>query len=373
MPATVQDILDKIDLLEMDRSNIRRAIIAKDVYVPTDATVTPYGDYIRMINPDIELEYVYTYQDTGPQPYDFCRWTYEDLRPDLGIKPVMQLGENQRLDYVLYSNLWNSNPATVVMSNTPYTGSTIYHGYNLNFFEIRAEKWTSNNVDTITTGTPAYYSVAKIWPSLDASTYNYYYKTRNSSDSHVDPRTSFRRSIWYPDDVPSNSITISCTPHIGQGDSLDTFNLDKTSNLCLDFNGCTYHGDGTYPPVYNENLYKNLQVRRGYSQKFSKLIINKVSSFPHSVKKLHEFVPYIRFNPVTGKYDQFVIKDKMNPQNPASLIKWPWFASISSPTWLQTKPEIYTYDYVREERVVSWGPTPDSNDYWFSFRYRLKS
>ena len=62
MSATVQDILDKIDLLEIDRSNIRRAIIAKDVYVPTDVTISTYGDYIRMINPDIELEYVYTYQ-----------------------------------------------------------------------------------------------------------------------------------------------------------------------------------------------------------------------------------------------------------------------------------------------------------------------
>lgn len=370
MSATVQDILDKIDLLEIDRSNIRRAIIAKDVYVPTDVTISTYGDYIRMINPDIELEYVYTYQYYHPNFDDsFLEWTYEDLRPDLGIKPVMQLEENQCLEYVLYSNPWYKNPATVIMSNTPYTGSTFYSGYNLDFFEIRAEKWTSNNVDTITTGTPGYYSIAKIWPSLDTSTYSYYYKTRDDNDSDVDPRTSFRRQIWTPDDIEyAYPISIVIKPKIAEGDSLNTFDLDKTSNLRLDFNGCTFHSNyGNNDERYEE--YKKLQVRRGYSQKFSKLIINKVSSLPAKTEQLHEFVPYIRFNPVTGKYDQFVIKDKMNPNDKGALIKWPWRRFPGDPGWLQTKPYYYEYDRFTDERTITDGPNLKD----FSFTYKIKS
>lgn len=367
MSATVQDILDKIGSLEIDRSNIRRAIIAKDVFVPTDVTISTYGDYIRMINPDIELEYVYTYQYYHPNDDEsFLEWTYEDLRPDLGIKPVMQLEENQGLEYKLYSNPWYENPATVIMSNTPYTGSTFYSGYNLDFFEIRAEKWTNNNVDTITTGTPGYYSIAKIWPSLDTSTYSYYYKTRDDNDSDVDPRTSFRRQIWTPDEIEyAYPISIVIKPKIAEGDSLNTFDLDKTSNLRLDFNGCTYHGNrfSTY------EKYKKIEIRRGYSQKFSKLIINKVSSFPAKTEQLHEFVPYIRFNPVTGKYDQFVIKDKMNPNDKGSLIKWPRNRFPGDRGWLQTKPYYYTYYSSTGEGRVTSGP--DLKD--FSFTYKIKS
>lgn len=362
MSATVQDILDKIGLLEIDRSNIRRAIIAKDVYVPTDVTISTYGDYIRMINPDIELEYVYAHQYTASG--SFLEWTYEDLRPDLGIKPVIQLKENQSLEYVLYSNPWYKNPATVIMSNTPYTGSTFYSGYNLDFFEIRAEKWTSNNVDTITTGTPGYYSIAKIWPSLDTSTYSYYYKTRDDNDSDVDPRTSFRRQIWTPDEIEyAYPISIVIKPKIAEGDSLNTFDLDKTSNLRLDFNGCTYHDND------NNEEYKKIQVRRGYSQKFSKLIINKVSSFPAKTEQLHEFVPYIRFNPVTGKYDQFVIKDKMNPNDKGSLIKWPWHRYPGDRGWLQAKPYYYKYDSLTGEGSITSGPDLKN----FSFTYKIKS
>lgn len=368
MSATVQDILDKISLLEIDRSNIRRAIIAKDVYVPTDVTISTYGDYIRMINPDIELEYVYARQGSGSGSADhFLEWTYEDLRPDLGIKPVMQLEENQSLEYLLYSNPWYKNPATVIMSNTPYTGSTFYSGYNLDFFEIRAEKWTSNNVDTITTGTPGYYSIAKIWPSLDISTYSYYYKTRDDNDSGVDPRSSFRRQIWTPDEIEyAYPIHIGIKPKIAEGDSLNTFDLDKTSNLRLDFNGCTYHVND-----YNDEKYKKIQVRRGYSQKFSKLIINKVSSFPGKIEteQLHEFVPYIRFNPVTGKYDQFVIKDKMNPNDKGSLIKWPWNRFPGSSAWLQQKPYYYTYYSSTSEGTITSGPNVKE----FSFTYKIKS
>lgn len=371
MSATVQDILDKIGLLEIDRSNIRRAIIAKDVYVPTDVTISTYGDYIRMINPDIELEYVYAHQYTTPSR-SFLEWTYEDLRPDLGIKPVMQLEENQSLEYVLYSNPWYKNPATVIMSNTPYTGSTFYSGYNLDFFEIRAEKWTNKNVDTITTGTPGYYSIAEIWPSLDTSTYSYYYKTRDDNDSDVDPRASFGREIWTPDDIEyAYPISIHIKPKLAEGDSLNTFDLDKTSNLRLDFNGCTYHGN-----YNNDEKYKKIQVRGGYSQKFSKLIINKVTSLrPNTVigapktEKLHEFVPYIRFNPATGKYDQFVIKDKMNPNDKGSLIKWPWHRFPGDPGWLQTKPYSYTYDSRTGEGTITDGPNVED----FSFTYKIKS
>ena len=363
MSATVQDILDKIGLLEIDRSNIRRAIIAKDVYVPTDVTISTYGDYIRMINPDIELEYVYVHQ--SPVYSSLLEWTYEDLRPDLGIKPVMQLEKNQSLEYVLYSNPWYKNPATVIMSNTPYTGSTFYSGYNLDFFEIRAEKWTSNNVDTVTTGTPGYYSIAKIWPSLDTSTYSYYYKTRDDNDSDVDPRTSFRRQIWTPDDIEyAYPISIVIKPKIAEGDSLNTFDLDKTSNLRLDFNGCTYHDN-----YHDDEKYKKIQVRIGYSQKFSKLIINKVSSLPAKTEQLHEFVPYIRFNPVTGKYDQFVIKDKMNPNDKGSLIKWPRNRFPGDPGWLQTKPYYYTYYSSTGEGTITDGP--DLKD--ISFTYKIKS
>lgn len=366
MSATVQDILDKIGSLEIDRSNIRRAIIAKDVFVPTDVTISTYGDYIRMINPDIELEYVYTHQGSGSGSANhFLEWTYEDLRPDLGIKPVMQLEENQSLEYLLYSNPWYKNPATVIMSNTPYTGSTFYSGYNLDFFEIRAEKWTSKNVDTITTGTPGYYSIAKIWPSLDTSTYSYYDKTRDDNDSDVDPRTSFRRQIWTPDEIEyAYPISIVIKPKIAEGDSLNTFDLDKTSNLRLDFNGCTYHGD-----YYNDEKYKKIQVRKGYSQKFSKLIINKVTSFPAKTEQLHEFVPYIRFNPATGKYDQFVIKDKMNPNDKGSLIKWPWNRFPGDRTWLQQKPYYYTYYSSTGEGMVTSGPNSED----FSFTYKIKS
>lgn len=366
MSATVQDILDKIGSLEIDRSNIRRAIIAKDVFVPTDVTISTYGDYIRMINPDIELEYVYVRQGSGSGSANhFLEWTYEDLRPDLGIKPVMQLEENQSLEYLLYSNPWYDNPATVIMSNTPYTGSTFYSGYNLDFFEIRAEKWTSNNVDTITTGTPGYYSIAKIWPSLDTSTYSYYYKTRDDNDSDVDPRTSFRRQIWTPDEIEyAYPISIVIKPKLAEGDSLNTFDLNKTSNLCLDFNGCTYHVND-----YNDEKYKKIQVRRGYSQKFSKLIINKVSSFPAKTEQLHEFVPYIRFNPVTGKYDQFVIKDKMNPNDKGSLIKWPRNRFPGGRAWLQQKPYYYTYYSSTGEGRVTSGPNLED----FSFTYKIKS
>ena len=88
---TLTDINNKLDSLDIDKENIRQAIISQGVSVDISESVSTYGDYIRKINPDIRLQYIDSQAlQTGysASPANDLFWDSSYILMDLGMKNV---------------------------------------------------------------------------------------------------------------------------------------------------------------------------------------------------------------------------------------------------------------------------------------------
>lgn len=333
--ATLTDINNKLDALEIDKENIRQAIISKDVNVPSNATVSSYGDYIRQINPDLELDWIMGY---SRDRHDFV---LNDLRIDLGIKFELDCG------YYLYGSPFYNLGRKTILSNNPYTESSLYPDYYLNYAELVACNWES-----FLTQESKNHEIIYSFPSIDSSVNNaILLNTYKVPDSSMDPSTSVLRPTLYVTDSSANddflvffsdySITLQNLTRSGppssystktrsieiepvSGDSLIGYNIENSTNLYLDLN----------PSIETSITNKSISIRRGYSQKFRMLRVYRNGT------KIHEYTPYIRFNASTGKYDTFVLKDK-HDANYSVVLPNPRYKVGQSTTTLW---DYYTYE-----------------------------
>lgn len=341
---TLTDINNKLDSLDIDKENIRQAIISQGVSVDISESISTYGDYIRMINPDIRLEYIYAqaYQ-TGDSadPANDIVWDSSNMLMDLGIK-MSDFTDNSlviktgiQTSSIRYNDppsiVWFSPKYCPIFTTKPYI-SQYYPDYYLNYFNLEA-RFTSKPKAIDETEYLLY-----TFPSVNPSTYPNIHNGDDAPDiSQIDPSNSILMpyrvtSPDYFDDeleitLKTNSITAdfnnvyhdnTCIKSVSRatpvsstiGDSLTAYNPNNMDTIKLDL------GPGFILKNYFSSPRK---VRGGRSQKFYHIIVK--DTYNREIKKI---VPFLRYNPSTKVYDTIILKDTHNKNDNGIVVPYPY-------------------------------------------------
>lgn len=340
--ADLTDVYNKLDSLDVDKENIRQAIITKGVGVNVNDTVSTYGDYIRKINPDIRLEYIYAYAyqtgDSVSAANDIV-WDSSNMLMDLGMK-MSDFAENSlviktgiKTSSIQYydPSEWPSPKYCPIFTTNPYISQN-YPDYYLNYFNLEA-RFTYAPATTLSTEYLLY-----TFPSVDPSTYPEMYNHNEAPDiSTIDPSNSILMPYRittdsYRDDeleitLKTNSIkadfnntyndreyvksvtrTNPVYPTIGE--SLTAYNPNNMDTIKLDLG----------PAFVIKNYYYNpRKIRGGRSQKF--YYINVKDSNNNIIKRI---APFLRYNPTTKVYDTIILKDIYNPEDIGTVVPYPY-------------------------------------------------
>lgn len=341
---TLTDINNKLDSLDIDKENIRQAIISQGVSVDISKSISTYGDYIRMINPDIRLTCIYAeaYQ-TGDSvdPLNDIVWDSSNMVIDLGMK-MSDFSDNSlviktgiKTSSIIYDDpptrRWASPKYCPIFTTKPYI-SQYYPDYYLNYFNLEARMTSTHSFDDDTE------YLLYTFPSVNPSTYPNIHRGNKAPDiSKIDPSNSilmpYRVAPYtYFDDeleitLKTNSIrtifnnAYHDTEHVEGfsrvtpvsstiGDSLTAYNPNNMDTIKLDL------GPGF---ILKDYFNYPRKVRGGRSQKFYHIIVK--DTYDREIKKI---VPFLRYNPSTKVYDIIVLKDIHNKNDNGIVVPYPY-------------------------------------------------
>ena len=342
---TLTDINNKLDSLDIDKENIRQAIITQGVSVDISESISTYGDHIRMINPDIRLQYIYAYAyQTGDSPYpdNDIVWDSSNMLMDLGMK-ISDFTDNSLVinTGIMTSSIQYHDPPAIrwpspkycpIFTTKPYI-SQYYPDYYLNYFNLEARM----------TETPAHIDQTEYllytFPSVNPRTYPDIHKGWNAPDiSKIDPTNSILMpyrvaSPDYFDDeleitLKTNSIkadfnndyhdteqvnSVSRVTPVSStiGDSLTAYNPNNMDTIKLDL------GPGFILKDYFSSYPR--KVRGGRSQKFHYIIVKDAHN-----REIKRIVPFLRYNPSTKVYDTIILKDIHNENDNGIVVPYPY-------------------------------------------------
>lgn len=368
---TLTDINNKLDSLDIDKENIRQAIISQSVSVDISESISTYGDYIRMINPDIRLNYIYAqaYQNGDSlDPADDIVWDSSNMLMDLGMK-MSDFTDNSlviktgiKTSSIVYNDPptrpWNSPKYCPIFTTKPYI-SQYYPDYYLNYFNLEAR----------ITSSPAFAAdhteyLLYTFPSVNPRTYPNMYNPNNAPNiSKIDPSNSILMpyrvaSPEYLDDeleitLKTNSIKADFnnvyhdTEHVQSvsratpvsstiGDSLTAYNPNNMDTIKLDL------GPGFILKNYSPSSRK---VRGGRSQKFYYIIVKDANN-----REIKKIVPFLRYNPSTKVYDTIILKDIHNENDNGIVVPYPYL--YRNGQWEQMTQGKTYYDPVLGQHIV---------------------